>query len=110
MRHALLNPVFGPCRASYATVVEASIETCFHLRRGCATLPSGVGLAAGFMLAAGRGTIRFVDQNVVVASGTNHAVNCFAELIVGRACGVFAARLFAANGHVLGSDSLTKTL
>lgn len=52
------------------------------------------------MFAAGCGAICFVYQDVIVASGTDHAVNRFAELVVGAAGGVFAARLFAADGHI----------
>jgi hypothetical protein len=69
----------------------------------------GVGLAARFVFAAGCGAIRFVYENVIVAGGADYAVDRFAELIVGRTCGVFAARLFTADRHDVGSELLTAT-
>jgi hypothetical protein len=59
------------------------------------------------MLAAGRRTIRVVNQDVVVASGANDAVDCFAELFMPGSRRMFAARLFAAQGHEMLSFWLT---
>jgi hypothetical protein len=71
------------------------------------TLILAVGLAAGFVFAAGRWTIRFVDKNVVVASGTDHAVNRLGELLVSRvSCGMLAARQRSAHSHW---DSLNRS-
>jgi hypothetical protein len=59
----------------------------------------GVCLSAGFMLAAGGRTVSVIDQNVVVASGADHAINRFAELFMARFPCVLAARLLPAHGH-----------
>jgi hypothetical protein len=61
VRPTLPDAVFGACRASYARALKASIETCFQLWPRFESSASGIGLAAGFVFAAGRGTIRFVD-------------------------------------------------
>jgi hypothetical protein len=55
----------------------------------------GVGLAAGVVLAAGARAIRFVDEDVIVAAGADHAVDRLGELLVIRARLVFGARLLA---------------
>jgi len=55
--------------------------------------------AARLVFAAGRRAIRLINQDVIVARRADHAVNRLAELIVRGARGVFAARLFAADGH-----------
>lgn len=56
---------------------------------------SRIGLATGLVLAARRRAIRFVDENIVVARGADHAINRFAELFVSPSLllGVFTARL-----------------
>lgn len=64
--------------------------------------PRGLGicLAAGFVLAAGRRAIRFINQNIVVASRADDAINSFRELFVSRRLrGVLSASLFAAHWH-----------
>jgi hypothetical protein len=61
------------------------------------------------VFAARRRAVRLIDKDVIVASRANHAVNRFAELIVRSAGDVFAAGLFAADGHGISSDALTKT-
>ena len=63
--------------------------------------------SAGFVFAARRRAIGLINQDVIVARGTHDAVNRLAELIVRSAAGVFAARLFAADGHSAGSDMQT---
>ena len=59
----------------------------------------GVSRAAGFVFAARRRVIRLINEDVIVARGAHHAVNRLAELIVRSAGGMFAACLFAADGH-----------
>jgi hypothetical protein len=51
------------------------------------------------VLAAAARVIGVVDQNVVVASGADDTVDCFAELLVSGAGSVFLASLFSANRH-----------
>jgi hypothetical protein len=70
---------------------------------------SRVGLATAFVVAAGRRAIRFVYEDVIVAGGADHAVDRFTELVVRRGCGVFGTRLFATDGHGVGSGSIAKT-
>ncbi|HKV49318.1 MAG TPA: hypothetical protein VJN69_14590 [Candidatus Acidoferrales bacterium] len=59
----------------------------------------GVGLATGFVFAAITRAIRLVDENVIVASRADDAVNGFVELLVTGAGGVLSAALFAGKGH-----------
>jgi hypothetical protein len=54
-----------------------------------------VRLAAGFVLAASARTIRFVDKDVIVARGANHAVNRLVEDLVTGRSGMSGAALFA---------------
>jgi hypothetical protein len=58
-----------------------------------------VGLAAGFVFAAGARTIRLIDEDVVVTGRADDAVDRFAELFVSRGCSVLRASLLAADGH-----------
>ena len=67
--------------------------------RGKVSAELGVGLAAGFVFAAGARIVRVVDENVVVARGADHAVYCFVELLVSCTGGMFFAALFAAHCH-----------
>ena len=60
------------------------------------------------MLAARRRAVRLVDQDVVVARRAHDAVNRLAKLIVRSAAVVLGTRLFAADGHGVGSVMLTK--
>jgi hypothetical protein len=48
------------------------------------------------MLAAGRRAIRVIQENVVMASGTDDTIDCFTELVVAGFGRVFSARLLAA--------------
>lgn len=49
------------------------------------------------MFAAARWAIRFVDEDVIVAGGADHAVNRLVELLVPLLCGMFLACLFATH-------------
>ncbi|MGH7839492.1 MAG: hypothetical protein ACREQC_16930 [Candidatus Binataceae bacterium] len=80
------------------------------IRAGCDLLhamtfvkESGVGLAAGFVFAAGCRAIGLIDENVIVARGADHSINGFAELFVRSLCGVFGARFFPRHAHGRGS-------
>ena len=60
------------------------------------------------MFAAGGRAICLVDENVIVATGADDAVNRFVELFVTRHFGgVFVAGLFTAHGHVFYSFLVT---
>lgn len=58
-------------------------------------------LAAGFVFAARGRVVGLVDEDVVVARGTDHAVDRFGKLIVtgSHFRRVFGARLRSADGH-----------
>ena len=58
-----------------------------------------VGLAAGFVFAAGAGAIRFIDEDVIVAAGADYAVDRLGELFVRGSDFVFGASLFAGDWH-----------
>ena len=55
-----------------------------------------ISLPACLMLAARRRAIGVIQENVVMASGTDDAIDCFAELVVAGFGRVFGARLLAA--------------
>ena len=74
-----------------AAGAAAATDLCCGEERGVLR----VGLAAGVVLAAGARAIRFIDQDVVVAAGADHAVDRFGELLVIRARLVFGAHLLA---------------
>lgn len=61
----------------------------------------GVGLAAGFVFAATARAVRLVDENVVVASRTDDAVDGFVKLFVACEGSVLSTALFAGNSHGL---------
>lgn len=61
----------------------------------------GVGLAAGFVFAAAARAIRLVDENVVVASRADDAVDGFVKLFVAGEGSVLSTALFAGNSHGL---------
>ena len=83
----------------------------FCLRGGCVRfslaerfgasvkIPLGVGLAAGFVFAAGERTVCLVDENVIVAGGADQAVDGFRKLFVASRFGVIGAALFSRNSH-----------
>src|SRR5271155_5964841 len=61
------------------------------------------------MLAASSGTIRMVNQNVIVARGAHEAIHRFGELVVPHLCSVLRAGLLAGDcyrGHSSCSFSL----
>ena len=67
----------------------------------------GVGLAAGFVFAATARAVRLVDENVVVASRTDDAVDGFVKLFVACEGSVLSTALFAGNSHGLVAASGT---
>jgi hypothetical protein len=71
------------------------------------TVGSRIGLPAGFVFAAGAGTVGAVNQNVIVAGGADQSVNRFAELVVPGRGRVLAARLLAAHSHLNESFRVT---
>ena len=60
---------------------------------------SGVGLAAGFVFAAGARAVGFIDEDVIVAAGADDAVDRLGELFVRGGGFVFGASLFAGDWH-----------
>lgn len=66
-----------------------------------ATRILGVGLAARFVFAATARAVRLVDENVVVASRTDDAVDGFVKLFVAGEGSVLSTALFAGNSHGL---------
>lgn len=65
----------------------------------------GVGLAAGFVFAAGARTVRFIDKDVIVAGRADDAIDRFAELFVSCRYSVVGSTLFAADSHYYSSPS-----
>jgi hypothetical protein len=59
----------------------------------------GVGLAAEIVFAADPRTVGLINEDVVVASGADYAVDGFAELLMRGGGFMVGAGLFAADGH-----------
>ena len=62
------------------------------------------------MLAARRGAIRVVNQNVVVAGGADHAVNSFRELFMFRRKRVIGFRFIASHRHFASLRFMVSTM